>query len=83
MDGREIARSSVRYHPFDEFSYDKGRKAAIKKALESSYTGGTKVEVMSKAERASLWEDYRVSTKNPRWEKRVGAPRLVLTEQFS
>lgn len=43
----------------DMYWKDKGRKIALKRALEHS--------TLSKEDKASVWEEYRTMTKIPRW----------------
>ena len=43
----------------DMYWKDKGRKIALKNALKGS--------TLSKADKASVWEEYRNMTKTPRW----------------
>lgn len=43
----------------DMYSRDKGRKIALKRALEAS--------TLSKEVKASIWEEYRTMTTPPRW----------------
>lgn len=47
-------------HKNDTFDKEIGRKLSLKRALEEAVT-------VSKAERTQIWENYRHSTKDPRW----------------
>lgn len=59
QNGSLISEATATCNVHDVFTKDKGRKAALKKALQDSF--------LIKDERKAIWEDYRLMTKTPRW----------------
>lgn len=64
-----LATGNARCHIRDNFSYNEGRKRALKRALTSSD--------ISKEDRTEIWEDYRLSATTPRWGEPVAVTELT------
>lgn len=56
-------RVKVKCSKHDSFTKEKGRKMALKKAIDDLRYS---VDI-SKEERTAIWNDYRTMTKKPRW----------------
>jgi len=59
-------RVKVKCSKYDSFTKEKGRKIALKKAIDD--LRNNKFVDITKAERTAIWNDYRTMTKKPRWD---------------
>lgn len=59
---QEVGKATIIRGWEDKQNYDMARKESLKRALETSN--------LTKEERSAIWEEYRTSTKVPKWKNK-------------